>query len=162
MTIENVHSPKQLQRVETLAREIWAEHYTPIIGRAQVAYMLETFQNSKAMAQQLGEGYLYYLLREGEEDIGYMAVKAEGERLFLSKLYVKASHRGRGHGKAAVAFLSEMAEKEGLQTIELTVNRHNTDSISAYERLGFVNKGAIEQPIGEGFVMDDYKMEKPL
>jgi len=162
MTLENVHTPQQLHRVETLAREIWAEHYTPIIGRAQVAYMLETFQNSEAMAQQLSEGYLYYILHEGSEDIGYMAVKAEGERLFLSKLYVKASHRGRGHGKAAVAFLSEMAAKEGLQTIELTVNKHNTDSISAYERLGFVNKGSVEQPIGEGFVMDDYKMEKSL
>jgi diphthamide synthase (EF-2-diphthine--ammonia ligase) len=34
--------------VESLAKEIWIEHYTPIIGRPQVDYMLENFQSSQA------------------------------------------------------------------------------------------------------------------
>jgi ribosomal protein S18 acetylase RimI-like enzyme len=162
MTIENVHTPEQMQRVEALAREIWQEHYTPIIGQDQVDYMLEAFQSTEAMLQQLGEGYRYYLLKDEGEAVGYMAVRPESERLFLSKFYLKAPHRGRGHGRAALAFLTTLAAENRLKKIALTVNRNNTLALKAYEKLGFVNAGAVVQEIGRGFVMDDYRMERCL
>ena len=37
---ERVRSPEQIAAVTRLAREIWQEHYLPIIGQAQVEYML--------------------------------------------------------------------------------------------------------------------------
>ena len=162
MTIENVHTRQQMQRVEALAREIWQEHYTPIIGQAQVDYMLETFQSTAAMLRQLGEGYLYYLLEDEGEAVGYMAVKPESERLFLSKFYVRASHRGRGYARSTLTFLTGLATEKGLKKITLTVNRHNALALKAYEKLGFVNVGVVVQEIGNGFVMDDYTMEKRL
>jgi ribosomal protein S18 acetylase RimI-like enzyme len=162
MTIEHVHSRDRMQRVEALAREIWQEHYTPIIGRAQVAYMLETFQSTEVMMRQLDEGYLYYLLTHEGEEIGYMAVQPGEGLLFMSKFYLNASHRGRGYGRAALAFLTTLAAENRLQKIALTVNRNNTLALKAYEKLGFVNVGPVVQEIGNGFVMDDYKMEKCL
>jgi len=42
-----------------LAREIWTDHYVPIIGQAQVDYMLDTFQREEAIAAQLAGGYEY-------------------------------------------------------------------------------------------------------
>lgn len=162
MTIENVHSRDRMQRIETLAREIWQEHYTPIIGRAQVAYMLETFQSTEAMMRQIGEGYLYYLMANEGEAIGYMAVQPKEGLLFMSKFYLKASHRGRGHGRTALAFLTTLAAENRLQKIALTVNKHNVLALKAYEKLGFVNVGAVVQEIGKGFVMDDYRMERYL
>jgi ribosomal protein S18 acetylase RimI-like enzyme len=162
MTIENVHSRDRMQRIETLAFEIWQEHYTPIIGRAQVAYMLETFQSTEAMMRQLEEGFRYYLMAHGGEEIGYMAVQPGEGLLFMSKFYLKASHRGRGHGKTALAFLTGLAAAKGLTSITLTVNKHNALALKAYEKLGFVNVGSVVQEIGNGFVMDDYKMEKTL
>ena len=44
----------------------------------------------------------------------------------------------------------------------LTVNRHNAGSIAFYERMGFAVAGALVQEIGEGFVMDDYRMVKAI
>lgn len=162
MTIENVYTPEQMQRIEALAREIWQEHYTPIIGQAQVDYMLETFQTAAAMLRQLGEGYLYYLLKDDGEAVGYMAVQPREELLFMSKFYLKATHRGQGHGRSALAFLTTLAAGKKLQKIALTVNKNNTLALKAYEKLGFVNVGAVVQEIGRGFVMDDYKMERCL
>ena len=162
MTIENVHSRNRIQHIEKLAREIWQEHYTPIIGEAQVAYMLETFQSTEAMMRQLGEGYRYYLLKDEGEDIGYMAVQPREGLLFVSKFYLKASHRGRGYGRAALAFMTTLAAENSLQKIALTVNKHNAIALKAYEKLGFVNVGPVVQEIGSGFVMDDYRMERCL
>ncbi len=162
MTIEKVETQKQLQRIEKLAFEIWHEHYTPIIGRPQVEYMLEVFQSTAAMTKQLEEGYLYYLLTQESDAVGYMAVQPEKGQLFMSKFYIKSSHRGKGYGRAAIDFLKELADDNALNAIVLTVNKNNTDTLKVYERLGFINAGALVQPIGNGYVMDDYKMIKRL
>ncbi len=162
MTVEPIETRDRMQLAATLAHAIWHEHYTPIIGRPQVVYMLETFQSADAMMRQLAEGYRYYLLLEGSEALGYMAVQPRSGVLFLSKLYVKASHRGRGHAKAAVGFLSILAAETGAKKIELTVNKNNTLALKAYAKLGFVLSGEVVQAIGDGFVMDDYTMQKRL
>jgi diphthamide synthase (EF-2-diphthine--ammonia ligase) len=57
-----VQSEKQITAVVRLAREIWQEHYEPIIGQKQVDYMLEKFQSEKALVEQLGESYSITLL----------------------------------------------------------------------------------------------------
>ena len=44
-----------------LAAEIWREHYTPLLGPAQVAYMVDKFQSEAAIRRQLEqEHYRYY------------------------------------------------------------------------------------------------------
>jgi RimJ/RimL family protein N-acetyltransferase len=61
-----------------------------------------------------------------------------------------------------VAFLEDLARDKGLSKISLTVNIHNSNSIKMYEKVGFHICGTAVQDIGNGFVMDDYKMEKRL
>ena len=94
--------------------------------------------------------------------IGYAAVQPKEDELFLSKLYIKASQRGRGYGRKVVEFLEGMARNKGLDKITLTVNKNNLDTIKAYEKFGFENLGPVVMDIGGGFVMDDYKMAKQI
>lgn len=155
-----VSSANQIETVESLAKEIWSEHYTAIIGRNQVEYMLDRFQSKKAISDQIREGVLYFLMDAGSQSIGYLAVEPKGCELFLGKIYVRSSSRMRGFGKEALLFIEGLARKRGLEKISLTVNRNNSGSIKAYERLGFKNCGPVVQDIGGGFVMDDYRMEK--
>ncbi|MGB0563820.1 MAG: GNAT family N-acetyltransferase, partial [Spirulinaceae cyanobacterium] len=55
-------TPEQFATIARLARSIWIAHYTPIIGAAQVDYMLAKFQSAEAIAAQVQtEGYRYYL-----------------------------------------------------------------------------------------------------
>ena len=91
-----------------------------------------------------------------------MAIQPKGRELFLSKIYVLSSRRGLGYGKKAVQFVETVAKELNLNKIALTVNKNNVNSIKAYEKIGFKNVGSVVQDIGNGFVMDDYKMEKTL
>ncbi len=160
MTIEKVSTKTQIETVAGLAHEIWNQHFIPIIGKAQVDYMLEKFQSKKAISEQIENGYSYYLLKVDDNYAGYMGACPRESELFLSKLYIRASQRGKGFGRKTVEFIEELACEKGLGKITLTVNKNNTDAIKAYEQFGFTNLGAFVQDIGNGFVMDDYTMEK--
>jgi len=159
-TIVRVVTPDQTAAVAKLAREIWTEHYVPIIGRAQVDYMLERFQSEPAIAAQIAGGYLYYLANEPQRSIGYFAIVpdfAEHSAL-LSKIYILRDRRGHGVGRAIIAFVRGLCRSQGIATLWLTVNRNNAGSIAFYERTGFSDDGTLVTDIGNGFVMDDRRM----
>jgi len=157
-----VSTKNQIEIVESLAKEIWTEHYVPIIGKEQVHYMLGRFQSTQAISEQIQRGFLYFLIEEDNQFIGYIGVQQKGNELFLSKIYIKSSHRGRGYGKKTIQFTEKLAKEKGARKIVLTVNKNNMNTIRAYERMGFKNLGSIIQEIGDGFIMDDYKMEKTV
>ncbi len=159
MELKRVESPEQIAAVAALARETWTEHYVPIIGPAQVAYMLDKFQSPEAIARQIAaEGYEYYLAR----DAGYLALVPDPAKksLFLSKIYVRAERRGTGLGREMAAFAEARCAALGGGELWLTVNRNNAGSIAFYERRGFRKTGTLVTDIGGGFVMDDWRMAK--
>ncbi|MEQ6120038.1 GNAT family N-acetyltransferase [Reichenbachiella sp. MALMAid0571] len=160
--IVKASSLTQFEIIENLAKEIWTEHYTPIIGCEQVEYMLEKFQSQQAIESQIDDGYEYFLIETNDSSIGYLGVKQEKDALFLSKIYLHASFRGQGLGKAALLFVESHAKSYGLDKIRLTVNKNNTDSIKAYINVGFVQRDSVVIDIGGGYVMDDYVLEKNL
>lgn len=158
-----VETAAHIDSVAALATEIWQEHYTPIIGAVQVAYMLTQFQSSAAIRHQIShEHFQYYLLEADAAAQGYLALQPQPECLFVNKLYVRAAARASGHARAAVHFAVQHARQLQLNRLALTVNRRNHLAIMVYERLGFNNVGTVVTDIGNGFVMDDYRMEKPL
>jgi GNAT superfamily N-acetyltransferase len=159
---------QQFDAVAGLAHEIWYEYYVPLIGRAQVDYMVAKFQSSGAMAGQMREGYEYFLIQRGTGErpgpgIGYCAVQPQPENgsLFLSKLYLLRDARGGGTGRVCMEFIEQLACRRGLNLLWLTVNKGNP-AVRAYERLGFRIAADLVMDIGGGFVMDDYRMEKQL
>ncbi|GIT97660.1 GNAT family N-acetyltransferase [Sulfurovum sp. TSL1] len=162
MQINKVSNNEQLSTIETLANEIWYEHYTPIIGKHQVAYMLEKFQSVETMMEQIKNGFQYFLILDDNVPVGYMSVELLSDSVFLSKFYMTKSARGKGYGRRMIAYLETLAKEKDLHTISLTVNRYNTGSITMYEKVGFVVSGTVVKDIGEGFIMDDYQMEKRL
>lgn len=161
MDLERVETPTQIAAVAALARETWTQHYVPLIGAAQVDYMLARFQSREAIARQIAaEGYEYYLA----PDAGYLALVPDPARqsVMLSKIYVRASLRGTGVGRTMVEFAEKRAAELGAAELWLTVNKHNAGSIAFYEKMGFRKTEALVTDIGGGFVMDDWRMAKPL
>jgi len=151
----------QIHAVAVLAREIWFRHYTPIIGAAQVVYMLERFQSEEAIARQIGqEGFEYVWV----PDAGYAAwvPDRENQSLLVSKIYVKKARRGAGLGRALLELAEQRGGELGCDELWLTVNRYNSASIAFYERMGFRKTGTLVQDIGNGFVMDDFRMAKRI
>ena len=158
----DVFGDGQIAAVVALAQEIWTEHYSPIIGKEQVDYMLSRFQSKEAISGQIKSGSLYFLIEENRRFIGYLAAQPKEDALFLSKIYVLKSMRRKGYGRKAVEFIERLTREKGFKKIDLTVNKMNAGSIRAYEKIGFRNTGPVVQDIGSGFVMDDFRMEKTL
>jgi RimJ/RimL family protein N-acetyltransferase len=161
-TIIPARTKAEYATISDLANRIWFEHYGPIIGEAQVSYMLEKFQSALAIEDQVEKGMRYYLVLHRAIPVGYFAFSEKAESLFLSKLYVLDSMRGSGMGRLALTFIEAQAKELQLKKIELTVNKYNSSSIQVYEKMGFITIDAIVQDIGNVYVMDDYVMEKSV
>lgn len=147
---------QELIEIEFLARKIWTEHYTPIIGVDQVNYMLDKFQSHEAMTDQLKENYHYFSIHLNAELVGYFSTQPRDNKLFLSKAYISKEHRGKGIFSYAMEYIERLAKDLDSIGIELTVNKYNARSIAVYESKGFQRIKEAVFDIGNGYVMDDY------
>jgi len=160
MIFSPVSSAQDIEQVAALAHEIWHEHYTPIIGEAQVTYMLDNLHSAETIAEEiLSRNFSYFLFRDSEDSFGYLGIQMSGREAFLSKIYLASRRRGRGEGKVAMNFARQFARAQGASIMSLTVNKHNTNTIEAYYKMGFVKTGEKIADIGGGYFMDDYLME---
>ena len=157
VTVQIARDRQDIREIATLAKAIWEEYYTPLLGMEQVAYMLETIQSEEAMERQRLSGMVYALILADGMPVGYYAVKDEGDRLFLSKMYILANVRGKGVFRTA--FSHVLAHAEGKKSIYLTVNKGNDSTIGVYRHMGFETTREEVSDIGHGYVMDDYIME---
>lgn len=145
-----------------LAREIWEDYYTSILGKEQVQYMLATIQSKEAIVNDLQNGKVYWLAQVDGKDAGYVSYELQEDQLFLSKFYIRASVRGHGLGRILFERLKQTAQENGHTKIGLTVNKYNEDTIAVYKSLGFIKEKDQVADIGEGFAMDDYVLSYQL
>ena len=161
--IEPVLDVAQRAEVARLASLIWRECYAGIVPPEQIDFMLKSFQSEQAIAEQILQGYRYFQLSRGVEIFGYFAIQPQPEgRLFLSKIYLMAGERRKGYGRKMMTFIEGWAGREGYSEVTLTVNKKNNGAIRVYESMGFRIVESLVQDIGEGFVMDDYRMTRLL
>ena len=160
LEVRKAETDTQVREIADLAKVIWNEYFTPIIGKDQVDYMVEKFQSYPALKEQISEGYEYYQIFSSGEFCGYTGIHpGEDNRLFLSKLYLKKESRGHHLATGAFSFLKEICRERGYSAIWLTCNKHNDNSLGVYRHFGFEIIDTQEADIGGGFIMDDYIME---
>ncbi|TQV86626.1 GNAT family N-acetyltransferase [Aliikangiella coralliicola] len=147
--------------LEKVARPIWQEHYEPIIGLEQVEYMLDKFQSREVITEQIEQGFEYFIVSHDKAPVGYMSVEKREKSLFISKFYLNSSVRGKGIGKVMLNKVHQLAKEKECNQLELTVNKYNP-AYQIYLKLGFENRESIQIDIGSGFIMDDYRMIKPI
>ena len=150
-TDENISS------IQTMADEIWRDHYPEIIGMEQVEYMLGRFYSREGMLQQMRDGQQFYRVMLDGQPKGFLAIEAHGEgNYFLNKLYIDTREQGRGLGQAIwqnlLLLLSDLRE------MRLQVNRQNYKAINFYFKVGFVIERVADFYIGDGYFMNDFVM----
>ncbi len=151
---------EQLKRTAAIADEIWHEYFPCILTPGQIDYMVEKFCSVEAEKRNIAdEGYIYYIIKHKDRDIGYTAIKPDGDRLFLSKIYLLKEERGKGYARTVMDMHKAYAAEHGFNAIWLTVNRRNESSIAVYRALGFEKCGEGVTDIGGGYVMDDFYFE---
>lgn len=157
--IRPAETEEQLQEIATLAKEIWHQHFTPIIGEDQVTYMVEKFQSYPALKRQIEqEGYEYFRIYSNDFLAGYTGIRPDTDSLFLSKLYLHQDFRGQHLASQTFRHLVNLCKERGMKKIWLTCNKHNDNTLKVYDHLGFKITDTQVADIGNGFVMDDYIM----
>lgn len=156
MTHIKIAQPSDAHALAVLARDIWQEHYTAILGEQQVEYMLKTIQSESTIKNDLENDKIYWLVEIDGQDTGYVSYELHENELFLSKLYLSEAARGKGVGRFLFEELKKIAFAQKKESIGLTVNKYNASTIAVYEKLGFEMVREQVADIGNGYVMDDY------
>ena len=155
---------EQIPIIQQLAKECFPAAYIGIHSEEQNLYMMERMYNTESLVHQMTEGHsCFLLLFVNEEPVGYCAYKphvSEEHTLYLDKLYLLPSHKGKGLGRLMVEKVMKVAESLHPQgyTIKLDVNRSNS-ARAFYEHLGFSVVRSWDAPIGNGFFMNGYEMK---
>lgn len=160
-----VLTEEDIKNVSVVADDIWHEYWPGILSYTQVDYMVDKFQSEQAIGNDIKEnGYEYWFLKNGGRIVGYTGGKTEQEnnRYFISKIYLYAQERGKGYASAVIAFYEKLCRERKLNSMYLTVNKYNEMATRAYISKGFEVIDSVVTSIGEGFVMDDFIMEKKI
>lgn len=145
------------------AKEIWNEYFPFLLSQDQIDYMLDKFLSYDVLIEQMQEGYEYYLALDDDNAIeGFFVIHPEKDKLFLSKMYLSKDYRNKGASTPMFDFIENRAQELGLNKIYLTVNKYNKQPMNVYRHRGFEVVDSVVTDIGEGFVMDDFIMEKTL
>lgn len=155
-----VSTDAELKELSEIANKVWHEFFPCILSNEQIDYMVAKFQSYNAMKNQIkNDNYEYFFIEVNGEKAGYTGIKNDGDRLFLSKLYLIKEYRGKGIASSAFEFLKNICRERNLKAIWLTVNKYNENTINVYLKKGFEIIDSKVADIGNGYVMDDYIMQ---
>ena len=155
----------EVTALRALAEEIWLDHYTAIIGRAQIEYMLDQRYRAEILRDELAQDAMWWdLLLVDEQPKGYSSyfLGPDAGEMKLDKLYIHGTCQRLGYGQAMLERVLARARTLKCTKVVLAVNKRNENAIAAYLRWGFVIEQAVVKDIGGGFVMDDYIMARAV
>jgi ribosomal protein S18 acetylase RimI-like enzyme len=153
-----------LPNVRALAESIWRSSYAGLLSAGQIEYMLDQMYSPERLLQDWTSGVVFERPIVDGVPVGYMATQADAttQVMHLHKLYVLPEFQGKGLGGRLLEHAFQSATRVGCRSVRLHVNKGNHRAIACYRRHGFVEEASVVNDIGDGYVMDDYVMVRPL
>ncbi|GAB6122747.1 GNAT family N-acetyltransferase [Dysgonomonas termitidis] len=151
--------------IQSLSDRIWPPTFASILTSGQIRYMMDMMYSNSALEEQIGVlGHHYLLAEESGEYLGYLSYELDykgADVTKIHKIYVLPSLQGKGVGRFFIDAVGRIAKKYGNAELSLNVNRFNK-AIDFYKRLGFEVVKCEDIDIGNGFLMEDYVMNKKV
>lgn len=151
--------------IQEIARITWYHTYSELLSPGQSEYMLEMMYSTEALKEQIyHKSHRYLLVKDGGEFIGYISYELNYEnsgKTKVQKIYVLPRYHGKGVGKLLIDEVEKIAKANSSCYLLLNMNKNNT-AVHFYKKMGFriVAEDCID--IGQGYVMDDYILEKEI
>ncbi len=155
----------ELHLVRQVADVVWPITFREILSPEQIAYMMKMMYAPEVMDKEFDEGIRFCLVEDDANPIGYIVWGQCDEVATAAKLhkcYLLPEYQGKGIGTQMLQQAIAYAKEAGYKSLRLNVNRHNAKAIKAYNRNGFQTIQTVDNPIGNGYFMNDFVMEKIL
>ena len=156
--------PNEYNIIQEIAYKTWPDCYGNILSKIQLDYMLGKFYSLEALHNNTLNGQHFLLIKETGIPLGFAAYEHNytGRNVTrIHKIYVLPTTQGKGLGKLLIQKMQSFAEENHSEVLSLNVNRFNP-ARSFYEKIGFHIVGEEDIEIGNGYLMEDYIMEKQL
>lgn len=163
----NIHEAKEehIWIIQSLSNRVWPHTFKDILSEQQIAYMMDMMYSDQSLKKQMAEQNHHYLLIEDQgEYLGYLSYELNYKNKLLTKIhkiYVLPSTQGKGLGRLFIDAVAEIAKENGNTQLSLNVNRYNK-AVEFYKHLGFEVVGNEDIDIGNGFLMEDFILNKIL
>jgi ribosomal protein S18 acetylase RimI-like enzyme len=157
-------SQEHLPTIQKISNEVWPKTFKDILSTDQIKYMMEMMYSTSSLEEQMRNNHQYLLAKDEEEYLGFLSYELnyKGKPCTkVHKIYVLTSAQGKGVGRILIDEAARIARDNGNKELSLNVNRNNK-AINFYKKIGLeiVDKEDID--IGNGFLMEDYIMNKKL
>ncbi len=153
---------KDIPLIRDLSMKIWPQTYATILAAPQIDYMLQMMYSEDALQQQMKQNHEFIIVNDGIAPVGFASFSLLESGVYkLHKIYVMPQNQGKGTGKFVIGEIIKAMVKKGGTALQLNVNRNNKAK-EFYEKLGFAVIKEEDIDIGNGYLMNDYVMEKKI
>ena len=130
---------------------LWFDTYSAIIPKRQIEFLLDKYFSKSAIENFRKQGYEYKKI----DNFGVVIFVERDNDIFLDKLYISPSHRGKGIPEKIFEYLLNRGKD-----ITLNVNQGNERAVKCYLKNGFTIEVVHDVLLGDGMVNKDYVMRK--
>lgn len=174
-----IATPGDYATIQSIAHATWPDTFGDILSPEQIDYMLNMMYSEAAIVEQIAKGHIFKLLVAAQAEAGAASYadgqvtrfKAVGYVSYeidylpgttkIHKVYLLPETQGKGYGKALLQDVEKIARNAQQERLRLDVNYQN-NAIGFYEYLGLKKIDRYNTDIGNGYLMEDWIMEKEL
>lgn len=155
-----------LKTIRHIATTAWGNTYKEILSPAQSGYMLNMMYSDESLLAQIKNGHQFILISTDliSDYVGFVSFEFDyqgSNKTKIHKLYVLPDYQGTGLGRLLIEHVLSVSVHCGNTSLSLNMNRYN-QSFGFYQRLGFFITGEEDIDIGNGYLMEDYILEKEI
>lgn len=151
--------------IQDIARITWYPTFEDILSKEQISYMLRMMYSTESLTEQIEvKKHQFYLAKEKNMTLGFISVELNYQNqpvAKIHKIYILPMAQGRGLGKILMQKAEQLALENHQKLITLNVNRFNV-ALNFYSNLGYQNIKSEDINIGNGYLMEDFVLEKKL
>lgn len=156
---------KDIPVIQEIAHTTWYPTFENILSKEQIGYMLEMMYSTQSLLKQIEfKKHKFYLAKDNNRVLGFISIELNYQNQSIAKIhkiYILPSAQGKGIGKVLIKKAEELALENHQTSITLNVNRFN-QALNFYTRLGYENIKSEDIDIGNGYLMEDFVLEKKL